>query len=179
LDRLPTAAALRYLRRVTAGIDKRALLEAVRARVAADLEAVTTTQRETHAGATHEESRPENDKDTRALEASYLARGLARRVGELEDAVRRLAAVELRGFAEDDAIAATAVVDLEDDDGRSQRYFLLPAGGGVKVDAAGGPVQVLTPGSPLGRLLLGKRVDDQVELRTPRGARALAVTAVA
>jgi hypothetical protein len=29
------------------------------------------------AGATHEEAKPENDKDTRALEQSYLARGQA------------------------------------------------------------------------------------------------------
>lgn len=32
-------------------------------------------------GATHEEAKPEDDKDTRALEQSYLARGQAQRAG--------------------------------------------------------------------------------------------------
>lgn len=159
-------------------IDKPALLQAVRVALAADLDAVSTTQRETHAGATHEESRPENDKDTRALEASYLARGLARRVAELEDAVRRLALVELRDFTAGQAIAATALVGVEDAGGASQRYFVLPAGGGVKVGTGGGEVQVVTPASPLGRLLIGKHVDDEVELRTARGRRTLVITTV-
>jgi transcription elongation GreA/GreB family factor len=163
---------------MSAAIDKAALLQAVRVAVAADLEAVTTTQRETHAGATHEESRPENDKDTRALEASYLARGLAQRVAELEEAVRRLAQIELRGFAAGAAIAATALVEVEDAGGARQRYFVLPAGGGVKVGTGAGEVQVVTPASPLGRLLIGKQVDDELELRTARGNRALVITAI-
>lgn len=154
--------------------DKRALLDAVRARVAADLEAITSSQRQIHAGATHEESRPENDKDTRALEASYLARGLAQRVAELEAAVRLLGAVALRDFGGDDPIGLTALVDVEDDDGLERRYFVLPAGAGLEVDG----VQVVTPASPLGRALLGKREGDELELRTARKARTLTILAV-
>ena len=65
---------------------KVALLVALRAQVSADLEAVTESQQKTQAGATHAESKSESDKDTRATESSYLARGLAKRVGELRNA---------------------------------------------------------------------------------------------
>ena len=43
--------------------------------VAADLASLQRAHRATVEGATHEEAKPENDKDTRALEQSYLARG--------------------------------------------------------------------------------------------------------
>ena len=154
---------------------KAAVLEALRARVAEDLAAASATQREAVAGATHEESRAENDKDTRGLEASYLARGLAARVAELEEAARRLAALELRPFGEDDPVALGALVTVEEDEDEEpeQRYFMAPAGGGIKLAIAGTQVQVVTPSSPLGRTLLGKRGGDEVELRTPRGSRTL------
>ena len=49
----------------------------------AQLEAALATARAAHKaaveGATHAEARPENDKDTRGLEQSYLARGVAQR----------------------------------------------------------------------------------------------------
>jgi len=44
----------------------------------------SSAQRTVVEGATHEENKPENDKDTRALEQSYLARGQAQRVVELQ-----------------------------------------------------------------------------------------------
>ncbi|HWZ89090.1 MAG TPA: hypothetical protein VNW92_09580, partial [Polyangiaceae bacterium] len=60
--------------------DKARILSLLRARVAADLATMSAAQRAVVVGATHEENRPENDKDTRALEQSYLARGQAQRV---------------------------------------------------------------------------------------------------
>jgi len=46
--------------------------------LAADLDTLERAHRATTEGATHEEAKPENDKDTRALEQSYLARGRRR-----------------------------------------------------------------------------------------------------
>ncbi|MCE9575491.1 MAG: transcription elongation factor GreAB, partial [Deltaproteobacteria bacterium] len=53
--------------------------ELVRVVEAALATAVAAHQAATE-GATHAEAKPENDKDTRALEASYMARGQAVRV---------------------------------------------------------------------------------------------------
>jgi transcription elongation GreA/GreB family factor len=108
-------------------------------------------------GATHSESKAENDKDTRGLEQSYVARGQAMRVAELEAGANDVAAMKLRAFAAGDPIAMSALVTVDE-----QRYFIAPAGGGSTL-ATG--VQVITPASPIGKALLGKHVDDTVEFR--------------
>ena len=121
--------------------------------------------------ATHEESRAENDKDTRGLEQSYLARGHAQRVAELESAIVVVQTFAPRSFRADDAIALGALVEIEED-GKSRRLWLAPHGGGIELDD--GAVTVVTPTSPLGKALLGKHVDDDVEM----GKRTLTVNAL-
>lgn len=158
-------------------IDKHELLRALCAQVRADLETVAAAQRTTQSGATHEESRPENDKDTRALEASYLARGQAHRVVELNDALAQLERLELRAFAAGAPIALTALVTVGDDREESL-YFLAPGGGGVRLSAGGRVVQVVTPSSPVGRALLGKVQGDDVDIRTPHGLREASIVRV-
>jgi len=154
---------------------KVAVLSALRDRVTADLEAVTESQKKTVEGATHEEARPESDKDTRATESSYLARGLAKRVGELRNAAVKLANFPLRRFGDDDAIGLGALVVVEDDDGAEERYFIAPAGGGIKLTVSSVAVGVITSEAPLALALRGKRVGDEVELRVGRSQRSLEV----
>src|SRR6478735_12292064 len=160
-----------------AAIDKREILSLVRDRVSADLETMSAAQRLVVDGATHEENRPENDKDTRALEQSYLARGQAQRVVELQDALNQLKALELRPFLAESRIALGALVAV--DDGKDLvHYFIAPAGGGVRVTVAGAEVRVVTPQSPIARALLGKQEGDDLELRTPQGARECSIASV-
>jgi transcription elongation GreA/GreB family factor len=160
-----------------AGIDKREILKLLRDRVSADLATMSAAQRVVVDGATHEENRPENDKDTRALEQSYLARGQAQRVVELQDALNLLKALELRAFSPESAIALGALVAL-DDGGDLVLYFISPAGGGVRVSVAGAEVRIITPQSPIARALLGKREGDDLELRTPQGTRECSIASV-
>ena len=135
------------------------------------------TAREAHAAATEgaisDDARPENDKDTRGLEQSYLARGQAMRVAELETAVARVAAFVLPAFGDGARIALGALVTV---DGDEKQLFVATDGGGTLL--AGGAVQVVTPQSPLGRALLGRSVDDEVELRLPNGVRTLTIVAI-
>ena len=142
-----------------------------------ELEATLATARAAHAsaieGSTHEEARAENDKDTRGLEQSYLARGQAQRVAELEAAVGDVTALALRTFTAQSPIAMSALVTV-DEDGDAKQFFIAPAGGGTMIDG----VQVVTPNSPLGRALLGKRVDDEVELQLPGAYRTFVITTV-
>ncbi len=158
-------------------LDKHALLAALRAQIAADLDALVSSQKRAHEGATHEEARPESDKDTRATEASYVARGLAERVRSLELAARRLASFALRDFGPDEPIRTGALIHVEDQGGE-HHYFMAPAGGGLTITLAGQAVGIITPRSPLGQALLGARTDDDLELETPRGPRELTVLAV-
>ena len=151
----------------------------LRTELAAQLAEAFASAQRAHAaaveGATHTEARAENPKDTRGLEQSYLARGQAQRVAELEAGLAAVTALVLRDFASGDPVAVGALVTV-DDDGEPKRLFIAPHGGGSVL--AGG-VQVVTPSSPLGRALLGKRVDDEAELRLPGGQRTLVVVAVA
>lgn len=158
---------------------KQEVLAALRARLAADLESATARQREAHAAAIHEEARPENDKDTQATEASYVARGLAQRVEELAASLGQLGALVVRRFGPEDAIALSALVSVEDDGGEATTYFLAPTGGGLRLALGSGDVTVITPTAPLGRALIGRRVDDEIEVKTSPAARTLTVTAVA
>ena len=160
-----------------AAIDKREILKLLRDRVSFDLATMSAAQRVVVDGATHEENRPENDKDTRALEQSYLARGQAQRVVELQDALNLLKALELQPFSAESAIALGALVAL-DESGDVVHYFIAPAGGGVKVSVGGAEVRVVTPQSPIARALLGKREGDELELRTPQGVRECSIASV-
>lgn len=152
----------------------RALLEAVRA----DLEAAQAAQKQAHEAATHEEARPENDKDTRGLEQSYLARGLAQRVDELVETLGRLRALSAAPLAEGAAIDAPALVTVEDEDGELALYLLVPAAGGTRVEVGGVRVLVVTPQSPVGQALAGRSVDDDVVIKTPKARREVVIVAV-
>lgn len=134
-------------------------------------------QRRTQSGATHEESKPENDKDTRALESSYLARGQAQRVIELTHDLASASALVLRVFGAESPVAVSALVALDDGE-LEAHYFLSPVGGGLSLDVDGVVVRVLTPASPLGRALIGQGLGSDVEVRTPQGLRQYSIARV-
>jgi transcription elongation GreA/GreB family factor len=143
--------------------------------LASDLETLERSHRASIEGATHEEAKPENDKDTRALEQSYLARGQAKRIDELRGHVAEVASMPCRDFTNGEPAAMGALVTIEEDDGESH-LFMAPQGGGTRL--RGGEIQVVTPRSPLGVALLGKQEGDECEVRLAGRVRALVVVRV-
>ncbi len=139
--------------------------EALLQQVQALLDETTASQKASVEGATHEESRAENDKDTRGLETTYLARGLAKRVVELRQAKAALVALNLSPATR---VALGALVGVEDEEGDVRTFLMAPAGGGMTVDVDG-PIAVITPQSPLGRGLMGREEGDEAVLRLPKG----------
>ncbi len=147
---------------------KRGLLAELLAHVDAEIATMRKAAYDAAHAATHEEAKPENDKDTRALEASYLAAGQAERVRELESASKLLTGLELKDIGPTTPICASAVITLEDEDGTRSLFFMSPYGGGVRLALDADPtrvVQVVTPQSPLGKALLGRALGDVIELR--------------
>jgi transcription elongation GreA/GreB family factor len=156
--------------------DKQALRDELVSRLADDLEALERAHRGALEAATHEEAKPENDKDTRALEASYLARGQALRVEELRLAVAELSGWLPRPLDDESPVALGALVEVEDD-AATLRYFVAPHGGGALLSS--GAVKVVTARSPLGRALLGKRVGDDCDVVVDGRKRSLSLTRLA
>ena len=142
--------------------DKRAIVSALVAKLRGELELLEQAAAAAREGATHEEAKPENEYDTRALEQSYLAGAQNARVEALRSTLSALTSLSPRAFTSEDAIAAGACVRI-DDGTQERRYFLCELGGGTKLQVGDEQWFVLTPSSPLGKLLLRKRVGDVVE----------------
>src|SRR6185312_5727709 len=107
-------------------MDKQALLDLLRETLRAELKTAERVALDTAAAANHPEAKPENDKDTRKIELSYLAAGQAARARELETGIALLASVRARKFTADDPLEAGALVEL-DVSGKAQRVLLVPA----------------------------------------------------
>ena len=144
-------------------IDKKTLLEALKLQLQGELERAQKRAKDAADGATHEENRAEGDKDMRATEASYVARGQAGRASEMEEAFVRVSALELLDFKPGARIAISALIELLHGKKRLH-YFLVPAAGGERLTVGHTEIQTLTPQSPLGRALLGATEGDEAEL---------------
>ncbi len=151
---------------------KRALRDELLALLASQLDAARHAHQSATEGATHEQARAENDKDTRGLEQSYLARGHSARIADLEVAVAAVGALVVRELDADDAVAPGALVVVGEGE-RRLSYFVVSHGGGETL--AGGTVQVVTPRSPLGAALFGKRAGDEAVVRLSGRRRELEI----
>ena len=123
------------------------------------MEAANTEARE---GATPAERR----EDSRvAQENSGLARGHRQRLERATSELGMLERFRPPRFAAKSPVAVGAIVEVEDGaEGRT--LFLAPVGAGVELTGPGGDgyLSVVTPSSPIGRAVLGRRVGDVVEV---------------
>ncbi len=144
-------------------MNKADLLRRIVVKLKADVAMFAQSAQATHEEATHEENKSEDKYDTRGLEASYLAMGQAKQAEETALAVQAFEALALRDFLPDDVISLGALVSVESR-GRPAHYFIGPRAGGTEVADQAGTVVVITPQSPLGRQLMGRRKGDALTL---------------
>lgn len=142
-------------------MNKSAIREAIITQLRAELARQTSAALLARDEAISEESRAENKYDTHSQEAAYLAEGQARQAAEIEASLAHYAALPLPEFSANDAISLGALVEL-DAGGKSAWYFVGPRAGGMELRIDKRAVLVVTPQSPLGRQLVGKRVGDLV-----------------
>lgn len=147
----------------TVAMNKRALIRKILAQLTAELEVFFRAAHAAHAEATHEQNKAENKYDTRGLEASYLAHGQSRQAVEAKAAIAAFEQLRIRKFAADDPIETGALVELEHK-GERLVYFIGPKAGGTEVSHEGREVLVITPPSPLGAQLQGKKQGDRLQL---------------
>lgn len=142
---------------------KRALLEKIITRLQDEVTLLTQAALATHAEATDDENKAEDKYDTRGLEASYLAHGQSKAAEEAALAVAQFAALPARDLASDEPIGLGALITLESK-GQPTYYLMGPRAGGTEIEHEGRTVMVITPQSPLGRQLVGKKQGDTLQL---------------
>jgi transcription elongation GreA/GreB family factor len=146
-------------------MNKDDLIRSIIAQLSHDLDVLFTAAKTAHEAATHEENQPDNEYDTLALEASYVAQGQANRAQEMRRSLeiyRQLQPLVQQG----DTIRMASLVTLEDVEGATRQVFIGPAEGGLKIVSHEKEIVVITPGSPLGKALLGRTIGDAVEIET-------------
>lgn len=143
-------------------MDKTTLLARIVQTLAHDVEVLRRAAQTAYETATAEENIAENKYDTLSLEASYLATGQARRTAEIRQALLAYQQLLLRDYDPARGIQISNLVTLEDEAGNQRLLFLGPEAAGLKVGEGEGQVTVITPRSPLGQQLIGKKIDDEV-----------------
>ena len=137
-------------------IDKKSLVKKIVAHLVLDMERLTGAARAAHAEATDPQSKAEHKYDTRGLEAAYLAGGQARKAGEIEEAIKQFQKLRLVDYSATMPIDLSAVVEIKSKLG-ADVYFVGPQRGGLEVEQAGREITVITPESPIGQQLVGRR----------------------
>ena len=169
-------------------MNKRRIVELLIERLQAELDGVTRAAQAAHEAATHESAKPENQYDTRGLEASYLAGAQAQRVTEISALISAYRLMPLPEPGPRDPIEPGMLVELElelgnarpssSSKGRRSYYLLMPRGGGISIQIDGCSVLALAPGAPMGEALMGRRVDDVIEVETKDQVREYRVVSV-
>ena len=105
------------------------------------------------------------DSRSGAARAVNLARGQHQREQSARAALDALQIFRPQPLGPRRTVGLGTVVELENEE-RGQTLFLAPVGAGEELAGPGGDgiFQVVTPGSPFGRAVMGKKVGDVVEV---------------
>jgi len=158
-------------------MNKRAILNKIIAKLAGELETYFRAAQFSRAEATHESNKAENKYDTRGLEASYLARGQSKLAAELEAAIVEFEKLGVKKFGPGAAIGLGALVALEQL-GEKSFYFLGPRAGGTEIIHDRTEILVITPSSPLGEQLAGKKSGEAFSLKLGHETRRARIVSV-
>ena len=141
--------------------NKRAVLKALITRLSEELETLVKAAKAAHEAATHEESKAEDQYDTRGLESSYLAAAQIQRAEDLQRQIQHFSV-----SSED----THHLITLQNEDKETSNYFLTQFAGGTKLVIDGVTVLVITSESPIGTELVDRKVGDLLEIQQ-RGKR--------
>jgi len=128
------------------------------------LETAINASQDAHSSATHSENIADNKYDTLAVEAAYLAHGQSMRISELQETIHLYRNFQRPVFTQESPVRLGALLELENSVGQLQRVFIGPAAGGLKIGESPNTITVVTRSTPLGRALLDKYLDDEIEL---------------
>ena len=150
-------------------------VRALKAAIDRELESIESTAAMARDEATNSETKAEGKYDTRATEASYLARGQAWRIAELRKLSAWLATEQASAPLTHSVVQVGALVAVKG--ARSEWVYIGPVGGG-KATVGTHVVRLISLASPLGRAMEALEVGDAFEVETPRGEVCYEITAL-
>jgi len=124
-----------------------------------ELEVLIIAANNAHLAAIDDQSVAETQYDTLAIEASYLAEGQSRRVQALKNAIATIKSLVLK---ESVRVIIGSLVQLSADESSKHWFFISPVGAGFRCQVTQQNITVITPQSPMGIALLGKRSLDDI-----------------
>lgn len=154
------------------------LVEQLEATARTALAARDAAAREAKEGATPDEKREDARAAHQLQTMGRASQGRARQA--LADA-SALATFRPAALAESAQISVGAIVEIEDaDSGEGRTFFLAPVGAGVTLTGPGGDghLSVVTPASPIGKAVLGRRAGDVVDVTVEGDVREWSITYV-
>jgi transcription elongation GreA/GreB family factor len=161
-------------------MDKQELLRQLSAQIRKAAEGASEAAAEAAEGAraAADPSDRQNDSGT-AVELARMAQGQDRRWQRARGELEALSAFNPRPLKENAPVSLGAIVEIEDEEaGVGRTFFLAPAGAGATLSGPGGDghLTVVTPRSPVGRAVLGRRVGDVVDITIDGEVREWALT---
>jgi transcription elongation GreA/GreB family factor len=160
-----------------AALNKQTIIRKIIEALSVELGSYTSSAKTAFAAATDEQSKAENKYDTRALEASYLARGQSIQALEIMRAIHSFETMPVRDFDAKAKIETGALVEVKGAREIS-RYFLANHGGGTEVEVEGKSILVITPGAPMAVELIGKKRGDFAQIKSGRSVERFEILAV-
>lgn len=94
------------------------------------------------------------------------------RIKFLESTISNAQVIDVASLNVGDKVVFGATVELEDDDENTTKYQIV---GDVEADIDDGQISI---SSPIARGLIGKEVDDEVEIQTPGGSKTFYIVSV-
>ena len=158
-------------------MNKRAVIQKITAKLVDELEVYLRAAQFSRAEATHESNKAENKYDTRGLEASYLARGQSKQAAELEAAIAEFQKLGAQKIIKTNVVGVGALVELELG-GERNFYFIGPCAGGTQIVHDRKEIVVITPQSPLGEKIGGKKTGESFAMNLGGEARPARIACV-
>ncbi|MAD45093.1 MAG: hypothetical protein CMI02_03860 [Oceanospirillaceae bacterium] len=144
---------------------KAALLAALDEEIQAALDGAT----QAHETASHEDNKPENQYDTLALEAAYLAHGQSERIRTLQETRIRISHWQAADYSDDEGIQTGVLVMLQPvQHPAAARWLWITPVGGRQLQVDGHDIQVISTQAPLARQLMQCMAGDDVMINQQR-----------
>jgi len=164
-------------------MDKQMLVDQLRTQLSTAARAALASRDaaalEAREGATPDEKR----EDARAAhQLGTLGKAQQKRAQEALAAADALVSFKPGALAGTARIAVGAIVEIEDEErGEGRTFFLAPVGAGITLTGPGGDghLSVVTPVSPIGKAVLGKKSGDVVDVTVEGDVREWQITFVA